>query len=183
MKINMKLGTGVLLVTIMILSVVAVLSTAPEADANSDILNDIDFDKTSLKFNEILDNFETVTTNSTTFLNDVSDGRVTLELLGQEFDLDLQEMDSVSNDAVIITENGSMIPAPESSTYKGTVVGEANSNAILTATDDVILGEINVGDKSYFIEQTSRKYKGKVVHVVYSSDAIKDREILEYNPC
>lgn len=167
---------------LMILSVAAVPAAAAATEnANSDILNHIEFDKTSLEFNDILDNFETVTTNPTAFLNDVSDGQVTLKLLGQEFDLDLHETNIVSDDAVIITENGSWIPAPKIFTYRGTVVGKANSSVLLTVADDVIIGGIEVEDKSYFVEQTSLKHEGKVVHVVYSSDAFKAIEYLEYN--
>lgn len=55
-------------------------------------------------YNVTLDYFETVITNPTTFLNDVSDGQVTLKLLGQKFDLDLHEVKIVSDDAKIIAE-------------------------------------------------------------------------------
>lgn len=101
-------------------------------------------------------------------------------MLGQKFDLNLTETHIVSDDAMIITENGSRIPAPKVSTYRGTVVGKANSSVTLAVSDDVVIGDINVENKSYFIKQTSLKQNGKVVHVVYSSDAFKDREILEY---
>jgi len=156
--------------------------SATPIDNKSDIINNLDFDKKSLtKFNETLDNFETITTNPTAFLNDVSDGRVTLKLLGQKFDLDLQEFDIVSDDAVIITENGSSIPVPKSYSYKGTVVDKANSSVVLTVADDVIIGQIDLDNKSYFIEQTSMKHNNKVVHVAYSSDSIKEKKVLEYN--
>lgn len=177
-----------MLVAMMILSLVAFLPTASTVDTNSDIINNIDFDKKSLEpFNETLDDFETVTTNPTAFLNDVSDGRVTLKLLGQKFNLDLKKIHIVSDDATITELNGSILPAPKSYSYKGTVVGKANSSVVLTAGDDVtvgdnvLIGEINVDNKSYFIEQTNKTYNNKVVHVVYSSDAIKKRKILVYN--
>lgn len=176
-----KTTIGILILTMLFGIALIPAVSAATVNANSDIMNNIEFDKTSLEFNEILDYFETVTTNPTAFLNDVSDGQVTLKLSGQEFQLDLQEIDIVSDDAVIITENGSRIPAPKISTYKGTVAGKANSSVILTVADDVIIGQINVEDKSYFIEQTSMTYNEKVVHVVYSSDAIKESKILVYN--
>lgn len=47
--------------------------------------------------------------------------------------------------------------------------------------DDVLIGEIKIGNKIYTIDQTSKKYNNKVVHLVYSSDAMKKRKILEYN--
>jgi Reprolysin family propeptide./Reprolysin (M12B) family zinc metalloprotease. len=164
----------------MLVAFVPAVSAATVND-KSDIINNIDFDKKSLtKFNEILNNFETVTTNSTAFLNDVSDGQVTLKLLGQKFDLNLQEMHIVSDDAKIIAENGSISNAPKSYSYKGTVVGKANSSVVLTAGDNVLIGEIRVDNKSYVIDQTNITYNNKVVHVVYSSDAIKKRKILTY---
>lgn len=150
-------------------------------DPNSKILNNIEFDKTSLEFNNILDNFETVTTNSTAFLTDVADGQVTLKIMGEKFYLNLQETHIVSDDATITTENGTVIPVPKAYSYKGSLAGKANSNVRLTVSDDVIIGEINIGSKSYFIEQTSMTYNGKVVHVVYCSDAFKGRKIFEYN--
>ncbi len=149
-----KIMINMLLLTMLVgIALIPAVSAATNNE-NSDIMNNIDFDKTSLKFNEILDNFETVTTNTTAFLNDIPDGQVTLKISGQKFQLDLQEIDIVSDDAIIITENGSRMPAPKISTYKGTVVGKENSSVLLTVADDVIIGQINVGDKSYFIEQT-----------------------------
>lgn len=47
--------------------------------------------------------------------------------------------------------------------------------------DDVLIGEIKIDNKIYAIDQTPKKYNNKVVHVVYSSDAMKKRKILEYN--
>ena len=90
-------------------------------------------------------------------------------------------MHIVSDDAKIIAKDGSISYAPKASSYNGTVVGKANSSVVLTVADDVLIGEINVDNKSYFIEQTSMKDNNKVVHVVYSSDAIKKRKILVYN--
>lgn len=50
----------------------------------------------------------------------------------------------------------------------------------MTVGNDVLIGEINLENKSYFIDQTNIIYNGKVVHVVYSSDAFKERKILTY---
>lgn len=148
----------------------------------SDIITSIEFNKESFStYNVTLDYFETVTTNPTTFLNDVSDGQVTLKLLGQKFDLDLHEVKIVSDDAKIIAEDGSISDAPKAYSYQGVVVGKPNSSVALTVGDDVLIGEIKIGNKIYTIDQTSKKYNNKVVHLVYSSDAMKKRKILEYN--
>lgn len=170
----------VLLASMILMNIAFLPGTAYADDSSSEIFENISLDKKPSNFAEILDYFETVTVNPAAFLNDVSDGHVTLRLLGQEFQLDLQEIHIASDDAVIITENGSRIPAPKSYSYRGTVVGKPNSSVILTVGDDVLIGDINLENKSYFIEQTNITHNGKVVHVVYSSDALKKMEILEY---
>lgn len=148
----------------------------------SDIITSIEFNKESFStYNVTLDYFETVNTNPTAFLNDVSDGQVTLKLLGQKFDLDLHEVKIVSDDAKIIAEDGSISDAPKAYSYQGVVVGKPNSSIALTVGDDVLIGEIKIGNKIYAIDQTPKKYNSKVVHLVYSSDAMKKRKILEYN--
>lgn len=181
MTAKKKFVLTVLLASVMLGSTLFLLGTACADDSSSEIFENISLDEKPLKFAEILNYFETVTANPAAFLNDVSDGHVTLKLLGQEFQLDLQEVHIVSDDAVIITENGSRIPVPKAYSYRGTVVGKPNSSVALTVGDDVVIGEINIENKIYCIEQTNMTYNGKVVHVVYSSDAFKEREILEYN--
>lgn len=178
---NKKFGVSAIFATFLIVTVVVVLavSTTTEDD-KSDIINNIDFDKKLLDFNDTLYNFETVTTNPTAFLDDAADGQVTLRLLGQNFDLKLQKIHIVSDDATITAADGSISDAPKSYSYTGTVVGEANSSVVLTAGDDVLIGEINVDNKSYYIDQTAKKYNNKVVHIVYSSDEIKKGNILVY---
>lgn len=71
--------------------------------------------------------------------------------------------------------------APKMYTYRGKVIGESNSNALFTVADDVLLGKIDIAVTSYIIEQTNKKHNGKVVHVVYTSDAIKKRNISIYS--
>lgn len=178
---NRKFGVSAIFATFLIVTVVVVLavSTTTEDD-KSYIINNIDFDKKLLDFNDTLYNYETVTTNPTAFLDDAADGQVTLRLLGQNFDLKLQKIHVVSDNATITAADGSISDAPKSYSYTGTVVGEANSSVVLTAGDGVLIGEINVDNKSYYIDQTAQKYNNKVVHIVYSSDEIKKGNILVY---
>ncbi len=145
----------VLLASMTLMNIAFLPGMAYADDSSSEIFENISLDKKPSNFAEILDYFETVIVNPAAFLNDVSDGHVTLKLLGQEFQLDLQEIHIVSDDAVIITENGSRIPAPKSYSYRGTVVGKPNSSVTLTAGDDVLIGDINLENRSYFIEQTN----------------------------
>lgn len=202
MKQNKRIHLGALLAVMLLMSAMAIPAMAYEPGTpcknesiagdsiqltgeNRDIMTNVDVENAELGFNGILNSYETVTMNPKIFMNDVSDGQVTLKLLGQEFNLELQEMDIVSNDAKIITREGANISisdAPKISSYEGTVIGEKNSKAILTVADNVLIGDIYIDDKVYSIEQTSMKHSEKVVHVIYSSDdAKKNRKILEYN--
>lgn len=178
---NKKVRVSAIFATFLIVTVVVVLavSTTTEDD-KLDIINNIDFDKKLLDFNDTLNNYETVTTNPTAFLDDAADGQVTLRLLGQKFDLKLQKIHVVSDNATITAADGSISDAPKSYSYNGTVVGKANSSVVLTAGDGVLIGEINVDNESYYIDQTAKKYNNKVVHIVYSSDEIKKGNILAY---
>ncbi|AKJ38428.1 reprolysin family propeptide-containing metallopeptidase [Methanosarcina barkeri] len=178
---NKKYGISAIFATFLIVTVVFVPAVnAATEDSKSDIINNIDFNKKLLDFNDTLNNFETVTTNPSAFLDDAADGQVTLRLLGQKFDLKLQKIHVVSDNATITAADGSISDAPKSYSYNGTVVGKANSSVVLTAGDGVLIGEINVDNESYYIDQTAKKYNNKVVHIVYSSDEIKKGTILAY---
>ncbi|WP_462273274.1 M12 family metallo-peptidase [Methanohalophilus sp.] len=184
MNIDLKFGISAILIAMLILSMTAMGQTTDNIDINSEIISIVNTEKTTLGFDDVLTNFETATVDPTVFLNDVGDGTVNLKLLEQEFNLELQEIYITSPDVKIILDDGydkSILDAPKISTYKGKVVGEPNSSVILTVADDVVIGDIKFKDKTYFIEQTSQKQDSKVIHVIYSSDAIKDRKILEYN--
>lgn len=161
-------------------------STSMATNSSSEIFENISYDKNSLLFAEILDDFETVTSNPDLFLKDVEDGRVKIKLLGKEFDLELEETHIVDDNATINIENetGSyIIPAPRSNSYIGTVVGEENSRVLLTVSDDVLIGSIELENTSYVIEQTNKTVDGKVILVVYSSDNIKEIENPEFSYC
>ncbi|WP_135605138.1 M12 family metallo-peptidase [Methanococcoides sp. NM1] len=184
MKTNMKFGIGVILAAMLLVSMAFVPGTAFANGNNPDNLQKIEFDKNSLEFAEILDDFETVTVNPAIFKKSADDGLVKLRLLGKEFDIELQEVSIQSEDAKLVIVNETeqyVMDAPKIHTYEGKIIGDSNSSVLLTVADDVILGKVAVEDKSYYLEQTNKKHNGKVVHVVYVSDAIKKREILEYN--
>jgi hypothetical protein len=108
MSMKKQFGISAIFATILLVTIVFIPAVSAATVNESYVINNIDFDKKQLTtYNQKLDNFETVTTNPTTFFNDVSDGRVTLKLLEQNFDLDLQEMHIISNDVKVIKGNGS----------------------------------------------------------------------------
>ncbi len=174
---GLKIGVVALLLLLMSGGVLA-------SGNNQNSLEKVDFNKSTLEISEILDNFETVTANPVVFKNSADNGSVKIGLLEKELDIELHQVPVQSNDAEIIIDNNSgsyAIKAPKVYTYKGKVIGVSNSSALFTVSDDVLIGKIEVAGTSYIIEQTNKKDNGRVVHVVYTSDAIKKRNISVYN--
>lgn len=186
MIVRTKFRAYTFLVVALLMNTLILPGTALATDSSSDILENISYDKDSLRFAEILDNFETVTSNPDVFLNDVVDGRVKLKLLGKEFDLELENTHILSDDAKVFIENETgtyTIPAVKINTYRGKVVGEENSSAGFAVSDEVVIGQIEIENICYAIELTNKTVDGKVVLVVYSSDDIKKHENEEFVYC
>lgn len=187
----MKTKISMLVLAIMLFSLVATSVNASSIDKKSEILNVVDIQNEiaaqnkEFTYDNIFDNYDTVITDPKLFRKDVADGQVTLKVQDQEFNLKLEKIDIVDDNAKIITGEGnnvSILDLPEISTYKGFVVGDKNSSVILTVADDVFIGDIYLENETYSIEQTTILYDKKVVHVVTSSkDAKKDRIVTEYN--
>ena len=74
MIVGTKFRAYTFLVVALLMNTLILPGTALATDSSSDILENISYDKDSLRFAEILDNFETVTSNPDVFLNDVADG-------------------------------------------------------------------------------------------------------------
>lgn len=181
-----KFRTGTMLTIALLVSTFILSGTALAAESSSDIFENISYDKNSLHFVEILDNFETVTANPDVFLKDVEDGRVKMKLLGKEFDLELENTHIVNDDAKVFIENETgtyTIPAAKINTYRGKVVGEENSNVGFAVSDEALIGHMEVGSTYYAIELTNKTVGGKVILVVFSSDDIKKREDKIINYC
>ncbi|MFI5384371.1 MAG: hypothetical protein ACHQXK_09080 [Methanosarcina thermophila] len=186
MIVGTKFRAYTFLVVALLMNTLILPGTALATDSSSDILENISYDKDSLRFAEILDNFETVTSNPDVFLNDVADGKVKLKLLGKEFDLELENTHILSDDAKVFIENETgtyIIPAAKINTYRGKVIGEENSSAGFAVSDEVVIGQIEIENICYAIELTNKTVDGKVVLVVYSSDDVKKHENEEFVYC
>ena len=186
MIIGIKFRTYALLAVALLASILILPGIALATDSSSDILEKVNYDKTSLRFAEVLDNFETVTANPDIFLEDVTDGRVKMKLLGKEFDLELENTHILNDDAKVLIDNetGSYaIPAAKINTYRGKVVGEENSDVGFAVSDEALIGHIEVGSTySYTILSTTyidilpaydQDFKN-----IYGSDSTAQAEIL-----
>jgi hypothetical protein len=187
----MKSKISMLVLAIMLFSLVTTSVSASNIDKKSEIFTVVDIQSElatqskELSFDNMFDNYDTVITNPKLFREDVSDGQVKLNVKGQKFDINLEKIGIVDDNAKIITGEGnnvSILDIPKISTYEGSVVGEKNSSVIFTVADDVLIGDIYLKNETYSIEQTTMLHNEKVVHVITSSkDEKKDRIIKEYN--
>lgn len=124
-----------------------------EIDEN-DIFKEIKPDKSSIQAPESCDRFETVIVNPVKFKELASNGTVNLSLMGEDYELKLQERE---------------IHKPNVNSYMGYIVGKPQSSAFFTVKNDSINGCINVDfyTLSYGIASTDEKYDGKIVHTLW----------------
>ncbi len=179
----LKFGISTLL-AVMIVGGVFSGSIASNTGGNSHFFKKISYNKSTLNAANYLKGFETVTVNQIAFKKAADRGIVNIELFGKRFEMELHPTRIQSKDAVIIIENKSgkfKEKAPPVYTYRGKVKGIKDSRVTFTVSNDVVLGMIDIGNEYFVIDQTNRKYNGKVVHIVYTSNMIKKRKILEYN--
>lgn len=141
------------------------VSSASNTSGNTtNIFELVTINTSSLRQNEYLTDYETVTANPEIFLDDVSDGDINMEILGQQFHLELNESFILSKDAVT---------KEKIRTYNGKVVGVDDSRASFAVSETILIGSIEVNDTQYVMSSTNKTKDGKVVIVVYSSDWIK----------
>ncbi|HEY3360352.1 MAG TPA: hypothetical protein VGK06_00610 [Methanosarcina sp.] len=124
-----------------------------EIDEN-DILKEIKLDKSSIQAPESCDRFETVIVNPAKFRELASNGTVNLSLMGENYELKLQEEE---------------IRKLNVNSYMGYIVGKPQSSAFFTVKNDSIDGCINVDffNQSYGIASTDEEYDGKTVHLLW----------------
>jgi hypothetical protein len=122
-----------------------------EAGENS-IFEEIKLDNSSIAAPETCDHFETIIVNSLKFRELASNGTLNLSLMGEDYELKLQETDTLNPDT----------------TYSGYIVGEPQSSAFFTVSNDSVNGCINMDfdTLSYGITATDKKYDGNTVHSV-----------------
>lgn len=124
-----------------------------EAGENN-IFEEIKLDNSSIEVPESCDRFETVIVNPAKFRELASNGTVNLSLMGEDYELKLQERE---------------IQNPNVNSYLGYIVGKPQSSAFFTVKNDSIDACINVDffNQSYGIASTDEKYDGKIVHLLW----------------
>lgn len=130
-----------------------IIQKTSETDEN-DIFKEIKLDNSSITAPESYDRFETVIVSPTKFRELASNGTVNLSLMGEDYELKLQERE---------------IQKPNVNSYMGYIVGKPQSSAFFTVKNDTIDGCINVDffNQSYEIASTEEKYEGKTVHLLW----------------
>ncbi|MDR7666425.1 hypothetical protein RG963_11660 [Methanosarcina sp. Z-7115] len=124
-----------------------------EAGENN-MFEEIKLDNSSIEVPESCDLFETVIVNPAKFRELASNGTVNLNLMGEDYELKLQERE---------------IQNPNVNSYLGYIVGKPQSSAFFTVKNDSIDACINVDffNQSYGIASTDEKYDGKIVHLLW----------------
>lgn len=139
-----------------------------ESSNENKIFEVIEYDiKTIDRFSWIQSHYEMVVANPEHFKKSAANGAVEMRLLGNDFDVELQEKSVFSNPEMY----------PHIKNYQGTVVGIPDSSALFTVANDVVLGHIDTGLEYYTVELSNKKYNGKVVHAIYSSGAGRDADL------
>lgn len=113
------------------------------------------------------DGFEAVIINTDEFRKAADNGRVTLRLMGEDFEVEVKEKSRN-------TENEYF--------YTGPVIGSKQGTASLYAEGEYLVGSVEPGEPwnvTYNIAHTDKRYDGKIVHVVFMTDWAKEKERLE----
>lgn len=141
------------------------------------VFEEIKFNKNSLRFSEVLNDFDIVTANPDAFRKAASNGTVKLYLRGQVFEIELDEVETSIPKTIIENEKGFYtIEGAPISNYKGKVAGIENSRVLITVGENAVIGNIELGyTTSYYIEQTNQTLDGNVIHVIYSSEDYNTR--------
>jgi hypothetical protein len=139
------------------------------ADENN-IFKEIKLDNSSIKVPESCDHFETVIVNPEKFRELALNGTLNLSLMGEDYELKLQETKTRKPDII---------------SYSGYIVGKPQSSAFFTVKNDSINGCINVDfyTLSYGISSTDEKYDGKIVHLLrrYYNEGAEEKLEKQYS--
>ncbi len=122
--------------------------------SENDLFEEVEIDNSMIEAPESCEQFETIITNPMKFRELASNGTVNLSLMGEDYELKLQERE---------------ISKPNVTSYMGYIAGKPQSSAFFTVKNDSIEGCINVDfyTLSYGIASTEEKYNGKIVHVLW----------------
>ncbi len=118
------------------------------------IIEEIKLDNSSIEAPESCETFETIIVNPVKFRELASNGTVNLSLMGEDYELKLQERETRK---INVTS------------YMGYIVGKPQSSAFFTVKNESIEGCINVDfyTLSYGIASTDEKYNDKIVHLLW----------------
>lgn len=146
------------------------------------VFEEVEFDKKSLRFSEIFNDFDIVTANPEAFRKAAADGNIKLYLRGEVFELEFDKVETSTPKIIMEDEKGIYtVEAAPISSYRGKVVGIEDSRVSMTVGENVVIGSVDIGyTTSYCIEQTNQTLNGKVIHVIYSSADYKPRRFTEY---
>lgn len=124
-----------------------------EASEN-DIFERINLNQSSIEAPESCEIFETIIVNPEKFRELASKGTINLTLMGEDYELKLQER-----------ENGKS----NVTSYMGYIAGKPQSSVFFTVKNESIEGCINVDfyTLTYGIASTEEKYDGKIVHILW----------------
>lgn len=126
-----------------------------------------------LNVQDTITKYDLLLMNSEAFRKDADSGKMTIQLAGQTFELQLEPGIWISKgDKEIIQNKTGMyeIDMPEIYNYYGSIVGVPESRVRFTVSDDAVLGWIKVGDVKYIISQVGwikEDGEKKVLHAIY----------------
>lgn len=119
------------------------------------IFEEVEIDSNLIEAPESCEDFETIIVNPALFRELASNGTVKLTLMGEDYELKLEERETGKTDVT---------------SYMGYIVGKPQSSTFFTVRNESIEGCINVDfyTLSYGIASTEEKYDGKIVHTLWS---------------
>lgn len=120
----------------------------------NDIFEEIKLDNSSIKAPESCNEFETIIVNPSKFRELASNGTLNLSLMGEDYELKLQEEETRKLNVT---------------SYSGYIVEKPQSSAFFTVKNNSINGCINVDfyTLSYGIASTEESHDGKIVHILW----------------
>jgi hypothetical protein len=118
--------------------------------------------------------YNLVTVNSEAFINDADTTKhVTFNIMDKEYQIYLKSVSTPIDKnvkIVIKTPNGEKsTDLPKIKTYSGEIIGDEKGTALFTVSDNVLLGKISIGNKTYYIDQCGISENGKIIHILYNS--------------
>ena len=121
-----------------------------------------------------LSEYSTVTVDAEAFINDADlNKKVGFSLNNKDYTIVLTEVESPidSNAKLMIKspEGKIVTEIPLIKTYHGDLLGDKTGDALFTVSDNVLIGRIKLGNKTYCIDQCGIGDDGKIIHILYDT--------------